>query len=36
MNCPANPGQNSSGKKTASVVAVDEVIGQAIRCAASR
>ena len=36
MNCPAKPGQNSSGKNTASVVAVEAVIGQAMRCAAMR
>ena len=35
MNSPTTPGQNSSGKKAASVVRVDAVIGGAIRLAAS-
>ena len=34
MNSPTTPGQNTSGRKAASVVAVEAVIGQAIRRAA--
>ena len=30
MNSPATPGHSSMGRKAASVVAVDEVIGQNI------
>ena len=33
MNSPTMPGQNSSGTKAASVVAVEAVIGQAMRLA---
>ena len=36
MNSPTMPGQNRSGRKAASVVAVEAVIGQAMRLAASR
>ncbi|CSB20657.1 Uncharacterised protein [Vibrio cholerae] len=36
MNSPVTSGQNSSGAKAANVVAVEAVIGQAIRFAASR
>ena len=35
MNSPGTPGQNSMGRKAHSVVAVDEMIGQNIRLAAS-
>ena len=35
MNSPTMPGQNSSGAKAARVVAVDAMIGQLIRRAAS-
>ena len=35
MNSPTMPGQNSSGMKAASVVAVEAMIGQAMRLAAS-
>ena len=35
MNSPTMPGQNSRGIKTASVVAVEAIIGHAMRCAAS-
>jgi hypothetical protein len=34
MNSPTMPGQNSSGRKAASVVAVEAMIGQAMRLAA--
>ena len=34
MNSPTVPSQNSSGKNTQSVVAVDAMIGQAMRFAA--
>ena len=34
MNSPTTPGQNRSGMKAASVVAVDAVIGHAMRFAA--
>jgi|GEM_PF-4123227 len=36
MNSPATPGQKSIGKNAQSVVAVEEMIGQNIRFAASR
>ena len=35
MNSPTTPGQNNRGTKTASVVAVEAITGQAIREAAS-
>ncbi len=35
MNSPIMPGQNRSGRNAASVVAVEAVIGQAMRLAAS-
>ena len=35
MNSPTMPVQNSSGKNTLSVVAVEAMIGQAMRLAAS-
>ena len=35
MNSPTTPGQNSSGTNTAKVVAVDAIMGQAMRLAAS-
>ncbi len=34
MNSPTTPGQNNKGRKAAKVVAVDEIMGQAIRFAA--
>ncbi len=34
MNSPTTPGQNTSGRNAASVVAVEEMIGHAIRLAA--
>ena len=34
MNSPTTPGQNTSGRKAASVVAVAAMIGQAMRLAA--
>ena len=36
MNWPTMPGQTRSGMKTISVVMVDEMIGQAMRCAPMR
>ena len=36
MNSPVTSGQNSNGANAAKVVAVDAVIGHAIRFAASR
>jgi hypothetical protein len=35
MNSPTMPGQNTSGRNAASVVAVEAMIGQAMRLAAS-
>ena len=35
MNSPTTPGQNSSGRNTTSVVAVEAMMGQAMRLAAS-
>ena len=35
MNSPTTPGQNSNGMNAAKVVAVDAVMGQAMRLAAS-
>ncbi len=35
INSPIRPGQNSSGMNTANVVAVDAVMGQAMRLDAS-
>ena len=35
MKSPVVPGQNSKGKNTASVVAVEAIIGQDMRLAAS-
>ena len=35
MNSPTTSGQNASGRKAASVVAVDAMIGIAMRLAAS-
>jgi hypothetical protein len=35
MNSPTMPGQNSNGRKAAKVVAVEAMIGQAMRLAAS-
>ena len=34
INSPIMPGQNISGAKAANVVAVEAIIGQAMRCAA--
>ena len=34
MNWPTTPGQNSRGMNTTTVVAVEEITGQAIRVAA--
>ena len=36
MNSPTTPGQNTSGKNAASVVAVEAMIGAAIRAEACR
>ena len=36
MNWPTMPGQNSSGRKTISVVTVEEMIGHDMRCAPCR
>ena len=36
MNSPETPGHNSMGRKAASVVAVEDTIGQNILCAARR